>query len=107
MVLLSTWPFALALEAPSLEAALLARPRDVLGFLALSSALAVGYNVALFQALRTLSSVGTSILGNIKIVLLMLATAITLGELREWSATALLGCATTLAASWVYAWLRL
>ena len=65
--------------------------------------LAVAYNVTLFQALTTLSTVGTSILGNVKIVLLLLFSALILGELRKWSVAQLVGCALTFVASgWYY-----
>ena len=49
------------------------RPGVTIGFLLGSCCVAVVYNVVLFQAVRTLSSVGTAILGNVKIVMVRLA----------------------------------
>ena len=69
--------------------------------------LAVAYNVTLFQALATLSTTGTSILGNVKIVLLLFLSSLFLGELRTWSTGQLLGCALTFVASGWYSHLKL
>ena len=99
-------PFALAVEARAFSYALASAPTTVLAFLLGSSALAVLYNVALFQALKTLSTTGTAVLGNVKIVLLLLLSAIALGELRTWSAQQLVGVVVTFGASAVYSMLK-
>lgn len=99
-------PFALSVEMPAFAEALARTPAAALGFLLGSSLLAILYNVALFQALRSLSAVGTAVLGNVKIVLLVLATALVLGELLSWSAAQLVGTALALGASACYSVLR-
>ena len=64
------------------------------------------YNVVLFQAVRTLSSVGTAILGNVKIVCLLFLSSALLGELGGWSANQYLGCLLTFVAAGVYSYLK-
>ena len=65
--------------------------------------LAVMYNVVLMQAVRTFSSVGTAVLGNFRIVLLILLSAILLGELQTWGPTRYLGCLTMFVGAAAYA----
>ena len=77
------------------------KPLATVGFLLGSCCVAVVYNVVLFQSVHTLSSVGTAILGNVKIVLLFLSSLI-LGELKGWAANQFLGCFLTLGAAWAY-----
>jgi len=100
-------PFALTAEFSVLSAALATQPATALSFLLGSCVLAVLYNVVLFQALQTLSTVGTSILGNVKIVLLLFLSALFLGELRSWTAVQLFGCALTFATCSLYSQLKL
>lgn len=100
-------PMALASEFGVLSAALATQPITALSFLLGSCMLAVAYNVTLFQALATLSTTGTSILGNVKIVLLLFLSALFLDELRTWSTSQLLGCALTFIASGCYSRLKL
>ena len=104
---LALLPFALASELGVLSAALATQPATALGFLLGSCLLAVAYNVTLFQALATLSTVGTAILGNVKIVLLLFLSALFLGELRTWSTAQLVGFALTFVASACFSHLKL
>merc|ERR1719231_1380096 len=67
---------------------------------------AVVYNVVLFQSIQTLSSVGTAILGNIKIVCLLFLSSLLLGELDAWSANQYLGCLLTFCAAFAYSYLK-
>lgn len=60
----------------------------------------------LFQSVRTLSSVGTAILGNVKIVCLLLLSSIILGELNAWSANQYLGCFLTFASAFAYSYVK-
>ena len=99
-------PAALIMESDVLAEALTRKPAQALGFLLGSTVLAAAYNVVLFQALRTLSSVGTAVLGNIKIVLLVLITAVVMGELSLWTLWQKLGCLLTFTASGYYSYLR-
>ena len=89
-------PFAFATEWNVLAESISSKPFAVFGFLFGSCCVAVIYNVVLFQAVRTLSSVGTAILGNVKIVLLLFLSSALLGELGGWSANQYLGCLLTL-----------
>lgn len=68
-------PFAFATEYTILAESLATRPGATCGFLLGSCCVAVVYNVVLFQSVRTLSSVGTAILGNVKIVMLLFLCA--------------------------------
>ena len=68
-------PFAFATEYNVMATSLSDRPGVTIGFLLGSCCVAVVYNVVLFQAVRTLSSVGTAILGNVKIVMVRSAAS--------------------------------
>ncbi len=57
--------------------------------------LALMYNVVLMQSVRTISSVGTAVLGNFRTVLLVFMSAVLLGELHDWRATRYIGCVNT------------
>ena len=94
------------MESDVLAEALTRKPAQSLGFLLGSTVLAAAYNVVLFQALRTLSSVGTAVLGNVKILLLVLISAVGLGELRLWTRWQQVGCMLSFAASGYYSYLR-
>jgi drug/metabolite transporter (DMT)-like permease len=95
-------PFAFAGEFNIMADALGREPMTVIGFLLGSCCVAVVYNVVLFQSVRTLSSVGTAILGNVKIVCLLGLSSILLGELGSWSANQYLGCLLTFLAAFSY-----
>ena len=82
------------------------KPVEVVGFLLGGCLMAVAYNVVFFQCLQTISSVGTSIMGNVKILLLVLLSAVTLGELATWPPSQFAGCAITFAATFWYSYLR-
>ena len=56
--------------------------------------------------MRTLSSVGTAILGNVKIVMLLFLSSLLLGELGGWSANQFLGCLLTFVAAGVYSYVK-
>ena len=100
-------PFALWADAGTLSHALEVEPHLTLGFLLGSCLLAVLYNITIFHSLRTLSTVGTAVLGNVKVVLLMALSAIILGELRSWSHAQLAGCVVVFGASGWYSRLKL
>merc|ERR1712194_135134 len=76
-------PFAFAGEFNIMADALGREPMTVIGFLLGSCCVAVVYNVVLFQSVRTLSSVGTAILGNVKIVCLLCLSSVLLGEMAR------------------------
>merc|ERR550514_2354333 len=99
-------PFAFATEYTILAESLMSRPGATIGFLLGSCCVAVVYNVVLFQSVRTLSSVGTAILGNVKIVPLLFLSSALLGELGGWTANQYLGCFFTFVAAGGYSYIK-
>lgn len=102
----SLMPFAMGIEFRVFLESVTARPLATFGFLLSSCCVAVVYNVVLFQSVRTLSSVGTAILGNVKIVLLLFLSSLLLGELNRWTANQFLGCVLTFGSAALYTYLR-
>merc|ERR1719478_968617 len=99
-------PFAIAGEFNIFADSLSREPFTAVGFLLGSCCVAVVYNVVLFQSVRTLSSVGTAILGNVKIVLLLFLSSFLLGEMGAWSANQCLGCFLTFVAAGAYSYIK-
>jgi len=99
-------PMALATEYNIFVESLTYRPGATIGFLLGSCMVAVVYNVVLFQSIHTLSSVGTAILGNVKIVCLLFLSSLILGELGAWSANQYLGCLLTFVSAFVFSYLK-
>ena len=99
-------PFAFGVEYAIFAESLASRPWTTIGFLACSCCVALVYNVVLFQSVRTLSSVGTAILGNVKIVLLLVLSSLLLGELGAWMANQFAGCVMTFGAAAGYSYTR-
>merc|ERR1712070_726984 len=99
-------PFAIVGEFNIFVTSVVERPTATLGFLLSSCCIAVVYNVVLFQAVRTLSSVGTAVLGNVKIVCLLMLSSVILGELQAWSANQYLGCFITFIAAGFYSYFK-
>jgi drug/metabolite transporter (DMT)-like permease len=97
---------AMALEQVVFAEALATKPLATVGFLLGSCCVAVVYNVVLFQSVHTLSSVGTAILGNVKIVCLLFLSSLILGELKGWAANQFLGCFLTFGAAWAYSYIK-
>lgn len=64
--------------------------------------LAVVYNVVMFQTIRRLGPVGSSVLGNVKIVVLLLLSSVLMGEMKEWTERQYLGCLLTFGGAGVY-----
>jgi len=100
------FPFALIGEFHVFVESCSTKPLATFGFLLGSCCVAVIYNVVLFQSVGTLSSVGTAILGNVKIVLLLFLSSLILGELSGWSANQFLGCVLTFAAAGAYSYIK-
>jgi hypothetical protein len=99
-------PIAVVTEYNVFVTSLYERPLATVGFLLGSCCVAVVYNVVLFQSVGTLSSVGTAILGNVKIVLLLFLSSLVLGELGGWSANQYLGCFLTFVAAGCYSYIK-
>jgi len=99
-------PFAFSTEWTIFAESLSSKPFATVGFLLGSCCVAVVYNVVLFQSVRTLSSVGTAILGNVKIVVLLFLSSVLLGELGGWSANQYLGCLVTFVSAFAYSYIK-
>jgi len=99
-------PMALATEYTIFAESLAYRPLATIGFLLGGCMVAVVYNVVLFQSIHTLSSVGTAILGNVKIVCLLFLSSLMLGELTAWSANQYLGCLLTFLAAFAFSYIK-
>lgn len=99
-------PFAGRTEAGTFLHALSSEPAACLGFLLGSSMMAVGYNVVVFQSSKTLSSVGTAVLANLKIVLLLTLSAVLLGEMSAWSARQVVGVLLTFGGTMAYSYCK-
>lgn len=69
--------------------------------------LAVVYNVVLYQTIRRLSAIGSAVLGNVKVVVLLLLSSFVMGEMKEWSQQQLLGCLLTFGGAAAYSSLKL
>jgi len=69
--------------------------RTTVGILLGGCCLALAYNVVLMQSVRSISSVGTAVLGNLRTVLLIFMSALLLGELADWSISRWVGCINT------------
>jgi len=103
---ISLAPFAFGSEWGIFMDSLSSKPTATVGFLLGSCCVAVVYNVVLFSAVRTVGSVGTAILGNVKIVCLLFLSSLLLGELKAWSANQFLGCLLTFGAAFAYSYIK-
>ena len=99
-------PFV-SIEWAMLLDALADEPAACLGFLLGSSLMAVAYNVVVFQSSKTLSSVGTAVLANMKIVVLVALSAILLGEMSTWTARRLIGMVLAFGGTMAYSYLKM
>eukprot|EP00966_Prymnesium_polylepis_P334691 7390065-Prymnesium_polylepis.2 len=104
---LTLLPFALTWEYDIFVESLNTKPFASVSFLLGSCVLAVCYNITVFQSSHTLSSVGTAVLANAKIVLLIFLSAIILGELGNWSFNEFLGCGLALGGTAYFSYLKL
>jgi len=100
-------PLALMQEYTIFARALLETPATAVGFLLGSCVLAVCYNITVFQSSHTLSSVGTAVLANAKIILLIFLSAIILGELSNWSLQEFIGCMLALVGTAYFSYIKL
>jgi len=72
-----------------------------------SCCLAVVYNVVMFETIRGLSSVGSAVLGNVKVVVILLASAVWFGEMQSWEPRQHTGCFLTFGGAAVYSALKI
>jgi drug/metabolite transporter (DMT)-like permease len=100
-------PLGLSTELGKINRALSEEPIVCTAFLLGSCILAVAYNVVVFQSSHTLSSVGTAVLANLKIVLLFALSAVVLGEMASWRLCQFVGCTLTFGGTAIYTRARL
>jgi len=105
--LLPVAQLVLALEGPRLVKHCLAHPGPSLAIVLGSCVLAVVYNVVVFQTIRGLSSVGSAVLGNVKVVVILLVSAVWMGEMRRWETRQHLGCLLTFGGAALFSALKL
>lgn len=72
-----------------------------------SCCLAVVYNVVVFETIRGLSSVGSAVLGNVKVVVILLASAVWFGEMQSWAPRQHVGCFFTFGGAAAYSALKI
>jgi len=72
-----------------------------------SCCLAVVYNVVVFETIRGLSSVGSAVLGNVKVVVILLVSAVWFGEMQSWEPRQHTGCFLTFGGAAVYSALKI
>mmetsp|Transcript_23485 Transcript_23485/g.65779 ORF Transcript_23485/g.65779 Transcript_23485/m.65779 type:complete len:313 (-) Transcript_23485:112-1050(-) len=72
-----------------------------------SCAMAALYNVVVFQTIRGLSSVGSAVLGNVKVAAILSVSTVWMGEMRVWLFRQHLGCALTFGGAALYSALKL
>jgi len=104
---LSVVPVVVAMEGQAFLAYFSAHPASSLAILLGSCAMAVVYNVVVFQTIRGLSSVGSAVLGNVKVVVILLTSALWMGEMRQWSSRRHSGCVLTFVGAALYSALKL
>lgn len=71
-----------------------------------SCAMAAVYNVVVFQTIRGLSSVGSAVLGNVKIAAILLVSAVWMGEMKLWLFRQHVGCVLTFGGAALYSALK-
>lgn len=110
----TSWPALLALAAPALWLEgpqflrfAAERPAFSAAVLCGTCFLAVLYNVVMYQTIRRLNAVGSAVLGNVKVVVLLLLSSMVLGEMKLWTSRQHLGCMLTLGGAAAYSSLKL
>ena len=79
-------------------------PRSSAVVLLGTSVMALGYNIVHYQVIRATSAVTTTVLGNVKIVLIVFLSGFFFSETSSWSPRMIVGAAVTLVGFVVYSW---
>lgn len=90
------------LEAPKFREYLATKLEVACGVILGTCLLAVAYNVVMFQTIRRLGPVGSAVLGNVKIVLLLLLSSLLMGEMKQWTRQQYLGTVLTFVGAAAY-----
>lgn len=83
------------------------RPWTVFGVFLGTCLLAVLYNVVVFQTIHRMSAVGSAVLGNVKVVILIALSSQLLGEMTNWTGKQYAGCFLTFLGAGIYSALKL
>mmetsp|Transcript_170125 Transcript_170125/g.545566 ORF Transcript_170125/g.545566 Transcript_170125/m.545566 type:complete len:323 (-) Transcript_170125:84-1052(-) len=95
------------LEGEGFRAYLLTKPMVAVYVMVGTCLLAVVYNIVMFQTIRRLGPVGSAVLGNVKIVVLLVMSRLLMGEMRQWAGRHLIGCLLTFGGAAAYSRLKL
>jgi len=98
---------AVALEGSAFMRFVASEPWRAFVILAGTSLLAAVYNVVVFQTIQRLSAVGSAVLGNVKVVVLLLLSSLLMREMLSWSAAQRVGCVLTFGGAAAYSALKL
>jgi len=100
-------PFYLIREHKEFVPALGQNHANILGILLLSSINAVCYNLIHALVIKHTSAVASTVLGEVKIVGLLLLSAVLLGESKEFSSHMLVGCVMALGGFFWYSHIKM
>jgi len=97
-------PVALMQEYSDITKYAVQNPLPTLGILGFGSMLALVYNVILFLTIKTLTGVTMNVMGNVKIILLLVMSRVALGELSEVDVKMATGVILTFVGFFVYSY---
>ena len=69
-----------------------------------TSVLALSYNIVHYQVIKATSAVTTTVLGNVKIVLIVFLSGLLFGETSTWSIRMVVGATITFIGFFIYSW---
>lgn len=114
MTFYTGWPaFATLLPATShIEGAgftsfLSSRPGSACAVLIGTCLMAVFYNIVVFQTIHRWNPVGSAVVGNVKVVTLLLLSSVFMGEMRHWTSQQFFGCFLTFGGAAAYSWQKI
>lgn len=97
-------PFALYNESSAITEYAAMKPWPTAGILGFGSLLALVYNVILFLTIKTLTGVTMNVMGNVKIIFLLLMSRLTLGELTDLDVNMVTGVCLTFSGFFIYSY---
>ena len=100
-------PFMVWRELAAFKVYFASNNKNVLGIMLISSLNAVCYNAIHALVIKRTSAVTTTVIGEIKIVGLLILSAILLGESKDFTAKMLLGCAMAMTGFVMYSHVKL
>lgn len=97
---------AIIIEGHGFGQFMAAQPKQLFYIVVGTSIVAAVYNVVVTQTIKRLSAVGSAVLGNVKVVAVLMCSSFFLGEMKSWTGIQLLGAAVTFTGAAVYSMLR-